>query len=168
MRERSIYKFCPISGHPLRRENRELLVCTSCGYHFYINPKPCNCVIIENENKEILLVKRKYPPKKGQWDLPGGFIVPDESFETSLKREVWEELHSLIEIEPTVRVYEDFYIYKGIRYPTLTIVAIGKLSTSSLIPGDDISAYDFVPRKNVLTKRIAFSSIRKALEDYLH
>lgn len=40
---------------------------------------------------QVLLVKRKEHPFKGQWSLPGGFLKMDEGLEISAKRELKEE-----------------------------------------------------------------------------
>lgn len=39
----------------------------------------------------VLLVKRRANPGKGLWALPGGFLAPDESIQTSMLRELDEE-----------------------------------------------------------------------------
>jgi 8-oxo-dGTP diphosphatase len=39
----------------------------------------------------VLLIKRKYPPFEGRWALPGGFVLPEESLETAVVRELQEE-----------------------------------------------------------------------------
>ena len=50
--------------------------------------------LVTNDNREILLVNS---PWRG-WEYPGGLIEPGESFETALKREVFEEAGVQIEI----------------------------------------------------------------------
>lgn len=40
---------------------------------------------------QVLLIRRKNPPFKGFWALPGGFINMDESLEESALRELFEE-----------------------------------------------------------------------------
>lgn len=45
----------------------------------------------KNEGVSVLLIKRKYPPFKDGWAIPGGFILEDESLEEAVKRELLEE-----------------------------------------------------------------------------
>jgi 8-oxo-dGTP diphosphatase len=45
----------------------------------------------KNDGVSILLIKRKYPPYKNSWAIPGGFILEKESLEDAVKRELLEE-----------------------------------------------------------------------------
>jgi 8-oxo-dGTP diphosphatase len=45
----------------------------------------------KNEGVSVLLIKRKYPPFKDGWAIPGGFILEEESLEEAVKRELLEE-----------------------------------------------------------------------------
>lgn len=45
----------------------------------------------KQEGVSILLIQRKYPPFKNAWAIPGGFILPDETLEDAVKRELREE-----------------------------------------------------------------------------
>lgn len=40
---------------------------------------------------EVLLIKRKKDPYKGQWAVPGGFVEMDEELEDAVARELAEE-----------------------------------------------------------------------------
>ena len=40
---------------------------------------------------EVLLIKRKGPPFKGKWAIPGGFVNMNESLEAAARRELKEE-----------------------------------------------------------------------------
>jgi 8-oxo-dGTP diphosphatase len=43
------------------------------------------------EGVSVLLIQRKYPPFKNSWALPGGFVLPGESLEEAVRRELKEE-----------------------------------------------------------------------------
>ncbi len=45
----------------------------------------------KNDGVSVLLIKRKYPPFKDSWAIPGGFILENESLEEAVKRELQEE-----------------------------------------------------------------------------
>lgn len=49
-------------------------------------------LIIENENKEVLIGLRKNEPAKNTWFVPGGRILKGETLEDALKRLLQEEL----------------------------------------------------------------------------
>lgn len=54
--------------------------------------RPIACVgALVVRGGEILLIKRRKPPKAGDWSLPGGAVKTGETIEDALKREVWEE-----------------------------------------------------------------------------
>lgn len=55
------------------------------------NPASTADIIVEKEGK-VLLVKRKNPPFRGMWAIPGGFIeYGKESLEEAARRELKEE-----------------------------------------------------------------------------
>lgn len=45
----------------------------------------------ESGTVSVLLIKRKYEPFKGQWAIPGGFVLNKESLEEAVQRELKEE-----------------------------------------------------------------------------
>ncbi len=45
----------------------------------------------ESGTISVLLIKRKYEPFKGQWAIPGGFVLEEESLEEAVARELKEE-----------------------------------------------------------------------------
>lgn len=45
----------------------------------------------KEEKTEVLLIRRKNTPFQGNWALPGGFVDMDETLETAVARELFEE-----------------------------------------------------------------------------
>ena len=46
---------------------------------------------ILDEELSVLLIKRRFPPFKGQYAIPGGFVLENEDLEQAAKRELQEE-----------------------------------------------------------------------------
>ncbi len=70
------------------------------------NPAVTADILILAEDGEILLIRRKNPPFRGHWALPGGFIETDrESIEECAIREAREETRLEIELDRLVGVW---------------------------------------------------------------
>jgi ADP-ribose pyrophosphatase YjhB (NUDIX family) len=164
-------RFCPSCKNPVKLNNNRLIDCQSCGFHFYINPAPTATVIIENKEGEILLVKRKVAPKKGFWDLPGGFVDYSEKIEEAAAREINEELNiniNLADLHWLGSYVNDNYLYRNINYHTINTVFFIRLTKDfSLKASDDIASFQFFPKKQIPWKKLAFTDIKAALKDYL-
>lgn len=163
------YKFCPKCGSKADRKLPNLLVCPNCSFNFYINPSPTNAVILENSKGEILLVKRKFEPKKGYLDLPGGFVEQGESLEESTIREAKEEIGIEISEVAYFKSYPDEYLYQGINIKTLGAVLTAQIADDAVPkPADDVEEVMFYKKDELPLEKIAFESIRKGLLDYLN
>jgi len=86
------FRFCPICGGTL--ESRLLkdgdprrLVCTACGYVFYLDPKLAVGTIISIDGGRIVLVKRAIDPGYGKWVFPGGYVDRGEEVRAAAVRE---------------------------------------------------------------------------------
>lgn len=163
----NIFQYCPRCKTKTILVNERLFNCKSCKLHFYLSPYLTNAVILENKKHEILLVKRKFSPKIGYWDLPGGFVENNETIEQSIHREVKEELNIQISNLKYVTSSTDHYLFKEINYPTICMIFAAKMKTKNIKFQDDISGFKFFPRKNIPYSKIAFSGLKTALKDYL-
>lgn len=143
------------------------MTCESCNLEYYINPAPCNGVLITKGNS-ILLVRRKLDPQKGKLDFAGGFIERGESVEESIKREIQEELGCRIKQLSYFRSYADTYEFKGITYATLGMIFTAELEDDAVVtPADDVSEYLYIDKHTIPFEEIAFPSVARALADYV-
>lgn len=76
-------------------------------------PKPVSplltvdAVILLNNKKDIVLIRRKNPPFQGQFALPGGFVDRGETVENACIREVKEETNINVKILKLIGVFSD-------------------------------------------------------------
>ena len=100
-----LYKFCPKCGGKFIHRGGNHLKCQDCGYSYFVNQAPTAGVIIFDNEGRVMLVKRKFEPKKGTWQSIGGFVGLDESLEEAAMREAKEELGVTIQIEAILAVF---------------------------------------------------------------
>jgi ADP-ribose pyrophosphatase YjhB (NUDIX family) len=107
------------------------------------------------------------PPKRGYYDLPGGFADWGESLETALRREIKEELN--IDIAD-LRYFASFpspYLYKKVTYFTTDTFFICKPIHPDLMrPNREITEIAILKPDELDLKSIAFESTKQALLKY--
>lgn len=166
---KKFFRFCPNCQKSIKLIDK-VIDCSSCGFHFYLNPVPTTAIILENDNEEIIFVKRKFPPKKDYWDLPGGFIEFKETAEEAIKREVKEEINLEIKNPLFLGSYVGFYPYKGIRYQPLCLIFYQKIvdkEIEKLQANDDVKEINFFHKTKIPWLKLAFIDIKEGLKDYL-
>lgn len=159
--------FCPFCGTKYETIKINPHTCSKCGREYYINPHPCNAAIVENSRGEILFVRRRLDPKKGMWDLPGGFMNLGETAEESLRREIAEELTIPIHEFSYFSSAADRYLYKDVNYHTLCFFYRVTVGDKPMKASDDITSYSFISKKNIPFGEVAFDGIKKILKEYL-
>jgi len=65
--------------------------------------------IIHDEEGRVFATQRGYGEWKDYWEFPGGKMEAGESPEEALRREIWEELETRIEVERLVKTVEYDY-----------------------------------------------------------
>lgn len=92
-RRAMLARHCARCGHATERFEEHgypRTRCPACRWVDYGNPKPAAGAIVPRGGK-VLLSKRAREPKKGAWDLPGGFLEAGEEPEAAIVRELDEE-----------------------------------------------------------------------------
>ena len=161
------YNFCSRCKGDLEEKSEKLLVCKKCKFHFYINPIPCNGLILENEKGEIVLIRRKYDPGKGMLDVPGGFVDIDENFDQSLVREIKEELGFELKDFKYLGSYKGRYLFQGINYYTVCATYTAKVLKEEFQALDDVGEIVKFKPNEIPMEEIAFQAVKDALSDYL-
>src|SRR5215217_2724309 len=102
--EHPVYRHCPVCAAPLearrlKAADPERLVCTSCGFVFYMDPKVAVGTIIRTDDEHLVLVRRAIEPGYGLWVFPGGYVDKGEVVTTAAIREAREEAGLEIRID---------------------------------------------------------------------
>lgn len=66
----------------------------------------CVGAVVVDPGGRLLLVRRGREPGRGLWSIPGGKVVPGETLEQAVRREVLEETALLVEVERHVGTVE--------------------------------------------------------------
>lgn len=136
--------------------------CSVDKHVFYINPHSAVSVIITNDQGKYLLIRRGNEPRKGDWDLPGGFVNWGESPEAAIQREVQEELGMQLHITKTLGSDHDWYPFDELNTSVNTIIFQGTID-GQMTPNNEIGSLHWLSKEELPTKDFSFNSIRTAI-----
>jgi ADP-ribose pyrophosphatase YjhB (NUDIX family) len=103
------WRYCPRCSTELVQAE-DHLACPKCGGQYWANAIPGVQGILERDGR-VLLGRRGREPRRGYWDLPGGFLHETEDALDGLRREFREETG--LEIEPVQFLRIDIEPYAG-------------------------------------------------------
>ncbi|MGQ9921769.1 MAG: NUDIX hydrolase [Desulfobacca sp.] len=161
-----LYKFCPQCGGRLEKKviqpkEPARLVCSQCGFVFYLDPKLAGIAIIPWQDG-LVLARRAIEPGYGLWVAPGGFVDVGELVEDAVVREVREEVLLDVRIVRLLNVYS----YRG--RSTVIVAYVAEVVAGTLGAGHEtLEAQVFRPEE-IPWGDIAFASTQDALREYLH
>jgi 8-oxo-dGTP diphosphatase len=165
MQDIATYKFCPQCGGRLEKRlvkplEPRRLVCTVCGYIFYLDPKLSVIAVIPMDNG-VVMVRRSINPGYGLWVVPGGFVDLGEVVEEAVVRETQEETHL------TVRPSRLLNIYSYPDHRTIIAAYVMEYVSGVLTAGDETLEARIFGLKEIPWPQIAFSSTKEALREYI-
>ena len=159
------FRFCPVCGgglesRLLKAGEPERLVCTSCGFVFYLDPKVAVGTIIRDEQNRVVLVKRAIEPGYGKWVFPGGYVDRGEEVEVAAIREAREEAGVDVRIDRLINIYS----YHG-RTPVVIVYAATMIG-GCLACDDEGTEAQFFSAGEIPWDELAFRSTESALREY--
>lgn len=121
-----------------------------------------DAIILINHDS-IVLIKRKYPPYKDQWAIPGGFVELGETIENAVMREAKEETGLDIDPIKILNIYSD--PNRDPRGHTITVAYICKKIGGTLKADTDAKNIKIFKRKSIKNIILAFDH-SKILADF--
>lgn len=160
------YKYCPRCSGNLKHSTHNLMLCQTCGYHWYINAAPTVGIIIEDNDGRALLGRRAIEPGKGTWDIIGGFMEPGETAYLNAIREAKEELGVTIRPGLMVNTVVAEYPFQGIDLPTFIIIMAAKIIEGNPQPADDVDELKYFSEEELDHIEISHPSVKAAYVEY--
>ncbi|RAP28981.1 NUDIX hydrolase [Candidatus Marinamargulisbacteria bacterium SCGC AG-343-D04] len=136
------------------------LVCPSCDYIHYDNPKPVAGVIPIYKDS-ILLCKRAIEPCYGLWTIPCGYLEMNETVSQGAIREAKEEAGISVE-NPHL-----FYVYSHTDIRHIYIIFTAVLDSPVFEAGPESLSCDFFQISNLPWESLAFSSLQAVLKSFV-
>jgi 8-oxo-dGTP diphosphatase len=151
--------YCGTSCERRDLEGRTRLYCPACHEVRYENPVPAATALVLNEQRQLLLGRRKNDPQKGHWCLPGGFIELGESMEQAALRELKEETG----LEGTIVSFVDCFYQESKFYGSLIIFGyLIDITAGEMQADDDLEEVRFFALDEL--PALAFESHQKLVE----
>jgi len=123
------------------REGKTRAVCPRCGWVHYRNPIPAAACVILDDDGRLLLVKRLFEPKPGEWALPSGYIEIEHSPEETAVIEMREETG----LEGAVERFLGYHTGASPLYQTiLSFGFLMRVTGGRLMAGDDAAEARYV------------------------
>lgn len=141
-------------------------ICDRCGRVVYAAAKPTAGALVLRDGR-VLLARRGVEPGRGKWDIPGGFLEPDELPQEGAIRELREETGLIIAITGLLGFYLDDYPY-GQPGDDEKVLIVYFLATAEgdARPDDDIDGLAwFAPDELPAPADLAFPHLARALAD---
>ncbi|GAB6146299.1 NUDIX hydrolase [Desulfocicer niacini] len=134
-------------------------ICTRCGFIHYLNPKMVvGC--IPQWGEQVLMCRRNIEPGKGKWTLPAGYLENGETVEEGAARETLEETRARVNITGPCRLFNIPHVNQ------MYLMFRAELLSKEFGPTSESTHVALFSKENIPWDNIAFSVIRKTLEDF--
>ncbi|UCD00507.1 MAG: NUDIX hydrolase [Promethearchaeota archaeon] len=118
-----------------------------------------DALILINNEKDLVLIRRKNPPFQGELALPGGFVDVGETVEEACVREAYEETNINIKIIKLVGVFSD--PKRDPRGHNVSIAFLCEPQTKNEKPRakDDAAALEIIHLAEISSLKLAFDHL---------
>ncbi len=140
-------------------DDQERLVCETCGFIAYENPKVV-VGAVATWDERLLLCRRAIEPRKGYWTLPAGYLEQHETAIQGAKREAWEEARAELAIDQLLAVYSIP------RISQIQLIFRAKLLSAAVEPGPETEVLDLFAWDRIPWEELAFPSVHWALHHF--
>ena len=159
------YSFCPKCGGALemmvlKSPEPARMVCSSCEFVFFLDPKVAACCIVTIEQKVVLL-RRAIQPGYGKWVFPGGYVDRGETVAAAAIRETREEANLEVQLVSLLGVYS------YCQSPVIIIVYVAEVKSGRLLASDETLEVGTFSPHEIPWEELAFSSTAEALKDFV-
>jgi ADP-ribose pyrophosphatase YjhB (NUDIX family) len=130
-------KYCPLCGAALVLaliEGRDRQQCEDCAFVLYRNPACASAGVVLDDQRRVLLIRRRILPFAGQWALPAGYQEVDEDPRATVLREIYEETGIHAEVES---LFDVIFVPDDPRKPANVAVFLCRPVGGVLKPGSD-------------------------------
>lgn len=139
-------------------EDRPRQACGQCGYIHYVNPK-VHVSVAASHGRKLLWVRRNIEPRRGFWELPGGFMELGETLRGAAAREILEEAGVYIRPD-SLQLY--LLATLGVM-DEVHVLFRASLDTSRLAPGPEVLDAAWFEEREAPWQALAFPQTEKGL-----
>lgn len=141
------------------KDSKERLVCESCGWVHYQNPKIVVGSVV-TWREQVLLCRRAIDPRQGFWTLPAGYLEEHETPEAGAVREAQEEAKADITINALLAVYSIPHISQ------VQLIYRAELAEPSFAAGPESEDVALFAWNDIPRRELAFPSVSWALDHF--
>lgn len=152
-------RFCPSCGRVRAADDAAPWLCDACGHHQRIHPRPCTGTVAVADGR-ALLVRRDIEPRKGLWQVPGGFMEADEAPGEAARRELREEAG----VE--VGALDLLGVYSAVPLALFVVCYAGPALTPATV-GHEVQEVGWFAPHAIPWEDISFTSSELALREWL-
>jgi ADP-ribose pyrophosphatase YjhB (NUDIX family) len=104
----------------------------------------------------VVLIRRAYPPRQGEWSLPGGRLELGESLLDGVRREALEETGLVVHVGPVVEVFDRVHRdeHGRVRFHFVIVDYLCRAVGGAMAAGDDALEVAWVPRHGVAARGV--------------